>query len=406
MNIRRFGVVAAVSAVLLAGAATSAAEPSRPNEPSVPEERQSAQGVTVVTDPSRYVPVAPRRVLDTRNSGVPVGEGATLAVDLSGQTPATAVAVVLNVTGTAPTAETFVTVYPSDESLPEASNLNLVRGQTRANAATVALSPDRHVTLYNRWGSTHLVVDLAGYYATDQGAGFSAQAPARALDTRSGAPVGPGGVVNVNLLLPAWDHPTAVVLNVTAVNATANTFVTAYTAGKPVPLASSLNLGPGGPVPNQVTVPIDFGRKVSLFNAYGNVHLVADVLGYYRNGSGSDFVAVVPFRLMDTRPDSSGLHPDSAGISLIGWGADIHAAAANLTGTNPTASQYVVVWPGGSDRPNASTLNLVPGQTAANAVNVGIGYEPMHEDYAVNFANNAGYVDLIFDIAGFFVTAD
>lgn len=406
MNSRRSVVVAAVSALLLAGAATAAAEPSLPNEPSVPEERQAAQGVTVATDPSRYVPVTPRRVLDTRSSGLPVGEGATLAVDLSGQTPATAVAVVLNVTGTAPTAETFVTVYPSDESLPEASNLNLLRGQTRANAATVALSPDRQVTLYNHAGSMHLVVDLAGYYATDQGAGFTAQAPARALDTRTGAPVGSGGVVDVNLHLSSWDRPTAVVLNVTAMNATTNTFVTAYTTGQPVPLASSLNLGPNETVPNQVTVPLDLTRRVSLYNAYGNVHLVADVLGYYRNGSGSDFVAVVPFRLMDTRPDSSGLHSDSAGISLTGWGADIHAAAANLTGTNPTASQYVVVWPGGSDRPNTSTLNLVPGQTAANAVTVGIGYEPTHDDYAVNFVNNAGYVDLIFDVAGFFVTAD
>ncbi|MGB3444171.1 MAG: hypothetical protein WBA97_35990 [Actinophytocola sp.] len=396
--------MAAVAAALLACATTAGAEPNRSNEQLVTEERQSAQRLTAAAEASRFVPVAPRRVLDTRSSGVPVGHGATVTVDLSGQTPATATSVVLNVTGTQPTAATYVAVYSSDESLPESSNLNLLRGQTRANAATVALSQNRTVTLFNRAGSTHLVVDLAGFYATDQGAGFTAQAPARALDTRSRAPVGPRGVVNVNLNLPSPDRPSAVVLNVTAVQATTNTFVTAYTAGQPVPLASSLNLGPGEAVPNQVTVPLDTGRTVTLFNGNGTVHLIVDVVGYYRDGSGSDYVSALPLRVMDTRPDHSGLHPDSAGISLTGWGEDIDAVAANLTGTNATAAQYVVAWPGGSARPNASNLNLVRGQTVANAVTVGIGYETMHDDYAVNFVNNAGYVDLIFDVAGFFIT--
>jgi hypothetical protein len=82
----------------------------------------------------------------------------------------------------------------------------------------------------------------------------------------------------------------------------------------------------------------------------------------------------------------------------------VTAVVANLTGTNPTASRYVVAYPGGRERPIAgSHLNLVPGQTAANAVIVGVGYESTREDYTVNFVNNAGYVDLIFDVVGLFV---
>jgi hypothetical protein len=391
MNSRRSGVLAAVAVVLLAGAAPAEAAPP------------AIRRFTAATDASRFVAVTPRRVLDTRTSVAPVGPGATVTVDLSGQTPAGAVAVVLNVTGTAPTDATYVTVYPSDEPLPEASNLNLAPGQTRANAVTVALSPDRHVTLYNRAGDTHLVADLAGYYATDQGSGFTAQAPVRVLDTRTGPPVGPGGVVDVNLHLTASGLPTAAVLNVTAVGATTNTVVTAYPTGQPVPSTSSLNLGPNEAVPNQVTVALNANRRVSLFNKNGNVHLVADLVGYYRAGLGSEFVAVSPIRAMDTRTDSSG--PRASGISLTGWGPDIDAVAANLTGTGPTVLQYVVVWPGGSPRPTASTLNLATGKTAANAVTVGIGYDPARADYAVNFLNSGGYVDLIFDIAGFFVTA-
>ena len=65
----------------------------------------------------------------------------------------------------------------------------------------------------------------------------------------------------------------------------------------------------------------------------------------------------------------------------------------------------MVAWPGGSPRPTASTLNLARGQTAANAVTVGIGYDPARADHTVNFLNSGGHVDLIFDVAGFFVTA-
>jgi hypothetical protein len=341
-------------------------------------------------------------VLDTRDAERFVGPGGTVTVDLSAWTPATATAVVLNVTGINPSTNTYVTVHPSNEPRPNASNLNLAPNKTRANAVTVALSPDRRVTLYNHVGFTHLAVDLAGYYATDQGAGFTPQAPERMLDTRSGAPVGPRGVVDVDLRLPSWDRPTAVVLNVTAVQATTNTFVTAYTAGQPVPLASSLNTGPHETVPNQVTVPLDLGRKVSLLNGNGSVHLIVDVVGYYHSGSGSDFVAITPLRRLDTRP-GNGLYPETVGISITGWGPDVRAVAANVTGANATHPQHIVVWPGDRPRPDTSSLNLEPSQTVANAVAVGVGYDAMREDYSVSIVNNAGYADVIFDVAGYFI---
>ncbi|HEX6361042.1 hypothetical protein [Actinophytocola sp.] len=347
--------------------------------------------------------MTPQRVLDTRDGRGAVGPGGTVTVDLSALTPATTTSVVLNVTGTEPTAATFVTVYPSDEPKPETSNLNLVPRQTRANSATVVLSADRRVTLHNFAGNTHLVVDLVGYYATDKGSGFEPATPLRVLDTRVGAPVGPGGVVDVQLDMETWKRPSAVVLNVTAVNATTNTFVTAYTAGQPAPSTSNLNLGPNEAVPNQVIVPLDENKKFSLRNKFGNVHLVVDVMGYYSD-FGWDFVAMSPIRWIDTRPYHSGPQGGTAGVYFygFGYGRGVEAVAANLTGTNATASQYVVAWPGGSNRPNASQLNVVPGQTVANAVTVGVNYEPTAGYDTVNVANNAGYVDLIFDIAGYF----
>jgi hypothetical protein len=83
----------------------------------------------------------------------------------------------------------------------------------------------------------------------------------------------------------------------------------------------------------------------------------------------------------------------------------IVGVAANLTGVGATSSTYVKAWPGGQAEPSTSNLNVVPGQVVANAVTVGIGYEPHPDiqDRTVNFANNSGYVDVIFDVAGLFV---
>src|SRR6202011_1288730 len=63
------------------------------------------------------------------------------------------------------TASTCVTTWPAGGGLPLASNLNLVRGQTSANQAVVALGSGGVVNLHNFSGSVDLVVDLAGYFA-------------------------------------------------------------------------------------------------------------------------------------------------------------------------------------------------------------------------------------------------
>lgn len=406
MRSRRIVAVVAGVAAALAGVATAGAEPGTDtsDRSGVAVARANSAEMRAAVDPvpSEFVPISPVRVLDTRSGGA-VGPGGVVTVDLAGRTPAAATAVVLNVTGTSPTTSTFVTVYPSNEARPGVSNLNLVAGQTRANAAVVALSPDRRVSFYNNTGSTHVIADLAGYYTTELASLYNTVTPQRVLDTRASGPVGPRGVVNVNLgFLPA--SATAVTFNLTGVGATASTFATAYPAGQSVPVASNINLSPGEVVPNQVTVQLGTNRQVSLYNFAGNTHLIVDLAGYYSTASGDHFVAVSPSREMDTRDFGAPLDP-SYFIGLTGWGPDITALAGNVTGVSPSTSMFVAVWPGGQPQPGTSALNLVRGQIAANAVTVGVGYEshPDIDDYSVNFANNAGSVHVLFDMAGFFV---
>ena len=138
---------------------------------------------------SRFTAVAPLRVLDTRDG---VGRSGTLGaqqsfvLSLGSSVPADVTAVVLNLTGTAPTASTFVTVWPDGAPWPTASNLNLAAGQTTPNLVTVALGTGKKPALYNNSGAVHLIAGLAGYYATCSGAGFGAAPPSRVLDTRTG----------------------------------------------------------------------------------------------------------------------------------------------------------------------------------------------------------------------------
>jgi hypothetical protein len=73
---------------------------------------------------------------------------------------------------------------------------------------------------------------------------------------------------------------TAVVLNVTAVGATASGHVTVYPDGTALPVASDLNFTRGQTIPNLVIVPVTDGA-VDLYNSSGSVNLVADLAGYY-----------------------------------------------------------------------------------------------------------------------------
>jgi hypothetical protein len=96
-----------------------------------------------------------------------VGPGGTISLQVTGLAgvPASGVtAVVLNVTAVAPTTSSFVTVYPSGQPRPLASNLNITAGSVRPNLVVVQVGADGKVSLFNSGGRTDLVADLAGYY--------------------------------------------------------------------------------------------------------------------------------------------------------------------------------------------------------------------------------------------------
>ncbi|NUS11866.1 MAG: PKD domain-containing protein, partial [Streptomyces sp.] len=115
-----------------------------------------------------FVPTAPTRFLDTRSglgSRGAVGANGTVALKVAGvgSVPSSARAVLVNLTGTGPTASTYITAYGAGP-LPVASTLNLAAGETRPALTLIPVDADGYIHLHNFAGSVHLVADLEGYF--------------------------------------------------------------------------------------------------------------------------------------------------------------------------------------------------------------------------------------------------
>ncbi|MBI2704563.1 MAG: alpha/beta hydrolase [Actinobacteria bacterium] len=247
-------------------------------------------------------------------------------------------------------------------------------------------------------------------------AGFHGLSPARLLDTRDGTGVGTpaqvpaGGVVNLAVAgqgsVPA-SGVSAVVLNVTGVNPSAYTHVTVFPGGTARPATSNLNLVPGQTVANLVTTGVGSDGSVDFFNNDGTIDLVADVVGYFDDGTGAGdrFNAIAPTRVLDTRDGTGGfagrLQAGSPIAVAVGATPSIPAdavdAVMNLTVVGGSENSHVTAWPAGESMPGVSNLNFVAGQTLANAAALKLGTAGQ-----VSLANNAGGVYAIVDATGYF----
>ena len=317
----------------------------------------------------------PLRVLDTRDgtgqaARGAVGAGQTIELSLAGIVPPGATSVVLNVTAVDATEPTFVTVWPTGRTQPLASNLNPAPGVTSPNLVVVGLGDDQRVSLYNAYGSVHLVGDLAGSH-TDS---FGAVSPVRVLDTRDGtgrpAPGELPADTSFRLSLAGFVpvDATAVVLNLTAVDATAPTFVTAWPAGRERPLASNLNPVPGRTTPNLVVVGLGDDQSIELYNAVGSVHLIADLFG---SPAPVDDVAPPPVTALTAAPAST------TSVSLT-WtappGGDVVGIAVRRNaGTTPPAGR------------NDGNAVAELGAAASSATDLGLAEGSMYSYTVVTF---------------------
>ncbi|MFE6835318.1 hypothetical protein ACFVFI_10855, partial [Streptomyces sp. NPDC057705] len=121
--------------------------------------------------------------------------------------------------------------------------------------------------------------------------------------------------------------------------------------------------------------------------------------------AGSRFVPAGPSRFLDTR-DGTGAAKQRVGpggvVTLQVAGVKgipatgVTAVVMNVTAVHPTEAGHVMVYPNGQATPKVSNLNFAPGQIVPNLVTVPV------VNGKVDLRNNAGSVDLIADVTGYY----
>ena len=367
---------------------------------------------------TEFVSMNPQRLFDTRDGTggrkAPLGAGESWPFSIRGQygVPTDAVAVAINLTAVDATAPTYVTAWPGGQARPLTSNLNPVPGMAVPNLAIVRLGSAGDVNFFNNSGSVNLLADVVGYFRGGTTVGLEPLVPARLLDTRFGTggrlgALGQGESIDLQVagVGGVADSPQAVALNVTVTGPTAGSFLTVWPSGEARPFASSVNMVRGQTVPNMVLARVGANGKVSIFNNTGSTDVVVDVMGCFHGDASGRYVALSPRRVLDTR-EGLGAPLAPVGqvpleVTLAGKGGvpsnGVSGVMLNVTAVAPTAATYVTVYPGASDRPMASNLNVSAGQVIPNMVLARLG-----PDGTVMMFNNGGVVDLVADVVGYF----
>ena len=404
---------------------------------------------------SNYAPVTPFRILDTRNTGGPIGQGLVRALQVTGvgalPVPATATAAVLNVTEVNGSASSLLTVYPFNTPRPTASNLNFGASTVIANLVTVTLGANAGqgwINIYNSIGSVGVVVDVEGYFTTQPATPFDGLfhpiQPVRVCDTRSSCEghtaVGSGQSIVVTVAtaggVPGDGTAGAAVVNLTGVAGNASTFLSLFPTDANghcnFPGTSTMNLLPGVVRANRVMVelgPTSTGGRddaLCVYNAVGTINVLVDVNGWFGSQAagasppGYQYQALTPTRICDTRIASTSCATGAisagttlqrlitvaghAGVPAFGSGTTVVAIIANLTAVVPTSATYLTLFPANQTGPGGvSDLNLGAGAVLPNLAVVEVDTvtgDP--HDGEVYLYNSVGSVNAIIDLEGWF----
>ncbi len=239
----------------------------------------------------RLAPMTPVRALDTRDGTGgqlgPVGTRSSYDVQVAGVNgvPAGVSSVVVNFTAVRPTAKGFATIWPTGVTRPVAASVNFEPNQTVPNLVIAKVGAGGKISVYNENGVTNFVVDVLAYMTPGASAKHVPLTAARLYDaTAGGASMGPDSTMSLQVLgvggVPSLGV-SAVALNVGAIGATANGFMTAWPSGEAMPVAANLNPLANTPVSNLAIVKVGPDGKVNVFNKNGSVKPVIDVVGYY-----------------------------------------------------------------------------------------------------------------------------
>jgi hypothetical protein len=245
-----------------------------------------------------YNGLTPARVLSSPVGLAKVGKlgpGQTMDLQVTGvgSVPASGVeAVVINMQSTASTTEGYLTVFPKGITRPVVANLTFEKASTMSILVIAKVGADGKISIFNRYGSTHVVGDIQGYYSDGTapvGGVFTSLAPARTLNTVNGTgvaagKVGPEQTITMTLLGRGGVPMTgvsAVAISMSVTDGTKTSYLTSYPTGEAKPHVATVPFPAGRAVANLVIAKVGTDGTIKIHNKYGSTHVVGDVLGYF-----------------------------------------------------------------------------------------------------------------------------
>jgi len=340
------------------------------------------------SSPLQFAPLAPCRVVDTRN-GQPIQGGTYQTFQISGgvcNVPSNAGAFSLNVTVVPQGSLRYLTVWPAGEPQPMTTTMNSLDGRIKANAAIVPAGTNEAVSVYAS-DTTHVVLDINGYFpaASSSTLAYYPLTPCRVADTRNpngplGGPYLQGGVERDFPVLMATqcNIPSSAVaysFNVAVVPRMSDPlgYLTVWPTGQQQPPVSTLNNSTGTIVSNAAIVPAGVNGEISVFPS-NDTDFVLDINGYFAapGSGGLSLYPIASCRSYDSRHVFV-VFTGLLRIPVLGAPSDpcTLPVSAKVLVLNATAFprgplNYLTLWQDGKPQPLAWTLNAVDGEVTSN----------------------------------------
>jgi hypothetical protein len=240
-----------------------------------------------------FQPVQPKRVFDSRYTGL-IPARTTVAVPMTGgqsPVPSGAQAVAVNLTAVNSWTDGWIRAFPCDQPEPETSSVSARYGSAIASSVIVPLAADGTICLSSMM-PTDVIIDVTGWFGTSKGLGFLPIDPIRLADTRSfnatlnpwtrGQMVPAGSVVEIGVAgvrgVPAGI--TGATINLVALGA--------YDAGwlRVVPCGSSsdvsnVNFSSPAPIANSANVRLSPSGTICVLGM-ATTHFLVDITGVWK----------------------------------------------------------------------------------------------------------------------------
>jgi hypothetical protein len=316
--------------------------------------------------PTAVIPVAPRRVVDTRDAtGGRLPPGGRLAIDLSTHVPASTTAVAVNIAAVDPAAPGFLTAFACEAPQPATSNVNFTN-RTRAAGLITGLSAAKQLCV-TASAETDVIVDLQAVFVPPGTGGAlrmtALDTPARLLDTRLSGRAR-------SLRVPVPSGTAGVAVNITATGAAEPGFVAAHPCGSDPPLVSNVNVAPGDTNASAGFVRAGAGAICLTTNV--DTDVIVDLTGTLAAGAGLLFVPAQPKRMLDTRDATGGwspIHGAHQTLDVAVAPAQAHAVTGTLTLVRPGSPSFLTAAPCETTTPTStSSVNAGTGGVVANLV--------------------------------------